>query len=81
MHFMAKPQDPAEAPSGYEALQDAVAEGNLSLVASLCNLGANVDLQVAVASGHLDIVEYFIAIGADEVSVDNALVTYYLICR
>jgi len=32
---------------------------------------------VAVASGHLDIVEYFIAIGADGVSVDNALITAF----
>jgi ankyrin repeat protein len=97
MYFKAKPQrsDPDKAPSGHlytklaEALQDAVAEGNISLVASLFKLGANVNyssvkdrvyhniLQVAVASGHADIVEYFIVMGADGISVDNALITAF----
>jgi hypothetical protein len=95
MRFKNKPQDPELAASGYlytklaEALQDAVAEGNISLVASLFKLGADVNyscvknrvyhniLQVAVASGHSDIVEYFIAMGADGISVDNALVTAF----
>ena len=95
MYFKNKPTDPDKAASGYsytklaEALQDAVAEGNISLVASLFNLGANVNyssvkdrvyhniLQVAAASGHTDIVEYFIAMGADSVSVDNALITSF----
>ena len=95
-YFKNKPaSDPDKAPSGYlytklaEALQDAVAEGNISLVASLFNLGANVNyssvkdhvyhniLHVAVASGHADMIEYFIAMGADGISVDNALITAF----
>ena len=93
--FKTKLPDPEEAPSGYlyaklaEALQDAVAEGNISLVVSLFKLGAHVNyssvrhcvyhniLQVAVASGHVEIVEYFIAMGADGISVDNALITAF----
>ena len=97
MYFKSKPPpaDPDKAPSGYlytklaEALQDAVAEGNISLVASLFKLGAHVNyssvknqvyhniLQVAVASGHAEIVEFFIAMGADGISVDNALITAF----
>ena len=101
IHFKSKPPppDPDKAASGYlytklaEALQDAVAEGNISLVASLFNLGADVNyssvknqvyhniLQVAVASGHAEIVEFFIAMGADGISVDNALVTAFFADR
>jgi ankyrin repeat protein len=95
MHFRNKSTDLDKAPSGYlyarlaEALQDAVAEGNISLVASLFKLGANVNyssvknhvyhniLQVAVASGHEEIVDYFIEMGADGISVDNALITAF----
>jgi hypothetical protein len=95
MHFKAKASFPDRAASGYlytklaEALQDAVADGNISLVASLFNLGADVNyssvhnrvyhnvLQVAVASGHTDIVEFFISMGADGISVDNALITAF----
>lgn len=101
MYFKNKPppSDPDKAASGYlytklaEALQDAVAEGNISLVASLFNLGANVNyssvknrvyhniLQVAVASGHVEIVEFFIAMGVDGISVDNALITAFFADR
>ena len=91
--------DPDKAASGYlyttlaEALQDAVAEGNITLVASLFNLGADVNyssvkdrvyhniLQHAVAFGHSEIVDYFIAKGADGASVDNALTTAFFADR
>ena len=95
MYFKSKPADLNKAASGYlytalaESLQDAVAEGNIPLVASIFNLGANVNyssvkdrvyhniLQVAVASGHSEIVDYFIAMGADGISIDNAIITAF----
>jgi ankyrin repeat protein len=95
MYLKSRPADPDKATSGYlytalaEALQDAVAEQNMPLIASLFNLGANVNyssvkdrvyhniLQVAVASGNAQIVDCFITMGADGVSVDNAVITAF----
>ena len=95
MHFRSRTPDPDIAASGYlytqlaEALQEAVAENNISLVASLFKLGAHVNyssakncvyhtiLQVAAAAGHWDIVDYFVAMGADGISVDKARLTAF----
>lgn len=67
-----------------QALQDAVTEGDIQLVASLFNFGAHVNLSsleppkhhhilgVAAVSGQARIIEYFILMGADETSLYHA---------
>jgi ankyrin repeat protein len=69
------------------ALHDAVTEGDMQLVASILKLGADVNfecleppkhhhiLEAAALSGHTHIVHYFIVMGADWISINQALIS------